>query len=84
VLGVGTMQKLMETDVLIVGLRGVGAETAKNVILAGPRSVTLHDENPVEVSDLAAQFYLSEKHIGQPRAASCVGKFVELNRFVSV
>lgn len=35
------MGKLVKMDVLIVGLRGLGVEVAKNLCLAGPRSVTL-------------------------------------------
>ncbi len=35
--------------------------TAKNVVLAGVRSVTLHDEEVATVADLSSQFYLTEK-----------------------
>ena len=54
-------------DVLIVGLRGVGIETAKNLILAGPRSVTLHDTGKVEIADLGTNFFFSLDDIGQER-----------------
>jgi ubiquitin-activating enzyme E1 len=37
------MGKLIKMNVLIVGARGLGVETAKNLILAGPASVTLFD-----------------------------------------
>lgn len=36
------MEHLAATDVLIVGLHGVGAEAAKNLCLMGLRSVTLY------------------------------------------
>ena len=51
--------------VLIVGLRGVGVETAKNLILAGPNTVTLFDPTPVAIEDLSANFYLKEEHVGK-------------------
>ena len=57
---------------------------AKNLILAGVKSVTLHDNTPTTWLDLAAQFYLSESDIGQPRAAACVTKLAELNPYVRV
>jgi ubiquitin-activating enzyme E1 len=41
--GLEAMGKLMKLNVLIIGQRGLGVETAKNLILAGPKSVTLHD-----------------------------------------
>lgn len=72
------------SNVLIVGANGLGAEVAKNVILAGVKSVALHDDNKTEWSDLSAQFYLTEEDIGKPRAGACVTKLAELNRYVSV
>ena len=51
--------------VLIVGLRGVGVETAKNLILAGPNTVTLFDPTIVAIEDLSANFYLKEEHVGK-------------------
>ena len=51
---------------LVVGLRGLGCETgiqtplfcliiAKNIILAGVKSVTLYDPDLVQMSDLSTQ-----------------------------
>lgn len=34
--GIETMGKLIKMKVLIIGCRGLGVETAKNLILAGP------------------------------------------------
>lgn len=47
--GIETMGKLVKMNVLIVGLKGVGIEAAKNLILAGPGGVTLHDDEATEV-----------------------------------
>ena len=51
------MSKLVKMDVFIIGLRGLGVETAKNLILAGPRSVCLYDPDVVRINDLGANFY---------------------------
>jgi ubiquitin-activating enzyme E1 len=59
------MGKLVKMKVLIVGLRGLGVETAKNLILAGPNSVTLYDPNPVSWGDLSSNFYCREEHVGK-------------------
>jgi ubiquitin-activating enzyme E1 len=37
------MGKLIKMEVAIVGLRGLGVECAKNLILAGPKTVMLYD-----------------------------------------
>ena len=43
-------------------------ETAKNLILASPHSVAIHDDKLTEIRDLGANFYLTEQDVGQPRA----------------
>jgi molybdopterin/thiamine biosynthesis adenylyltransferase len=40
-LGADTTAKLMKMSVLIVGMRGVGMETAKNLSLQGVGSITV-------------------------------------------
>lgn len=49
------MQRLQEGKVLLSGLQGLGAEVAKNLVLMGVGSLTLHDPHPTCWSDLAAQ-----------------------------
>jgi ubiquitin-activating enzyme E1 len=57
---------------------------AKNVILAGVRALTVHDQKNVETRDLSAQFYLTEEDVGQNRAEACKEKLQELNNAVAV
>ena len=57
---------------------------AKNVILAGVKSVTLHDLEDVKTQDLSAQFYLTKADIGKNRAEACREKLQELNTAVAV
>lgn len=57
---------------------------AKNVILAGVRSVTLWDGQATSLGDLATQYYLGEADIGHPRAERCRTKLAELNDYVPV
>ena len=79
------MGKLVKMDVLIVGMRGTGVETAKNLILAGPRSVTLYDPNLVQWGDLSSNFYCREEHVGKTtRATASFSKLQELNPYVKV
>ncbi len=61
------MKKIIHLKVLIVGLRGLGIETAKNIILAGPNRVTLFDPEFVNINDLGSNFYLTEENIKNHR-----------------
>ena len=83
--GMEAMGKLIKMNVLIVGLRGLGVETAKNLILAGPKSVTLFDPTPVTWGDLSSNFYCKEEHVGKTsRADASFEKLQELNPYVKV
>ena len=84
VYGRESMQRLRKADVLISGLGGLGAEVAKNVILANVNSVTLHDEALATADDCGSNFYLTPSEIGANRAAACVQRMQELNPGVAV
>lgn len=84
VMGHDAQRKMASSDILIVGLNGLGVEIAKNVILAGVRSVTLLDDEPVLAADLSSQFYCDECDVGQARAAMSAPKLAELNPYVPV
>lgn len=82
VLGHDAMRRMANTDVLISGLGGLGCEIAKNVILGGVKSVTLHDSTVCSMADLTTQYYLSESDIGRNRAEVSRQQLSELNNYV--
>ncbi|KAF5446670.1 hypothetical protein F2P56_032279 [Juglans regia] len=84
VYGRETMRRLFASNILISGMQGLGAEIAKNLILAGVKSVTLHDEGAVEFWDLSSNFIFTENDVGKNRALASVRKLQELNNAVVV
>ncbi|XP_032067947.1 ubiquitin-like modifier-activating enzyme 7 isoform X2 [Thamnophis elegans] len=84
VLGFEAMQKMATATVLVSGMTGLGVEIAKNVILAGVKSVTLHDQDDAQWNDLSSQFYLSENDVGQNRAVISQKHLSKLNSNVEV
>ena len=84
VMGHEAQKKMAKASILIMGLDGLGVETAKNVILAGVKSVSLFDNTPASYEDLASQFYLNESDIGKSRAEVSKPKLAELNPYVDV
>ncbi|XP_047330703.1 ubiquitin-activating enzyme E1 1-like [Impatiens glandulifera] len=84
VYGRETMRRLFASNVLISGMQGLGAEIAKNLVLAGVKSVTLHDEGTVELWDLSSSFVFSENDVGKNRALTSVQKLQELNNAVVI
>lgn len=84
VLGHEAMKKMANSNVLISGMKGLGIEIAKNVVLGGVKSVTIQDTEKASWYDLSSQFFLREADIGKNRASSCVARLAELNSYVPV
>ena len=82
VLGHDAMRRMANSDVLISGLGGLGVEIAKNVILGGVKTVTLHDKAVCSIGDLSSQFYITESDIGKNRAEVSQLQLSELNHYV--
>ena len=61
--GKETMDKIVNMRILIVGLKGLGIETAKNIILAGPKEVSISDKKICTINDLGSNFYLNENDV---------------------
>ena len=81
------MKQMSSSNVLIVGALGLGAEIAKNIALAGVKSVTLYDPKPVMMSDLSSQFFLRKEDVGKPgvtRASATASRLAELNSYVPI
>ncbi|KAL6923631.1 hypothetical protein FSST1_000905 [Fusarium sambucinum] len=84
VLGHEAMKRMGASNVLIVGLKGLGVEIAKNIALAGVKSLTLYDPAPVQIADLSSQFFLTPSDAGKPRDEVTVPRVAELNAYTPV
>lgn len=84
VLGHDAMKRMSASNVLIVGLKGLGVEIAKNIALAGVKSLTLYDPAPAAIADLSAQFFLHPEDVGKPRDQITAPRVAELNAYTPV
>jgi ubiquitin-activating enzyme E1 len=84
VLGHEAMKRMGASNVLIVGLKGLGVEIAKNIALAGVKSLTLHDPAPVAIADLSSQFFLHKEDVGKPRDQVTAPRVAELNAYTPI
>ncbi|KAI8793388.1 ubiquitin-like modifier-activating enzyme 6 isoform X1 [Biomphalaria glabrata] len=86
VLGDAAMRRMASSSVLVYGLSGLGVEIAKNIILAGVKSITLQDPKSTQLSDLGTQFFLREHNAEQStnRAEACFPHLAELNPYVTI
>jgi ubiquitin-activating enzyme E1 len=83
--GIDTMDKIINLKILIIGLRGLGIEIAKNIILTGTKEVSISDKNICQINDLGSNFYINENDINKKtREESCINKLKSLNPYVIV
>lgn len=78
-LGMQVQEKLRRANVLLIGMKGLGAEIAKNLVLAGIGTLTILDHEVVTEEDLGTQFFLNEAQIGQNRAEAALPELQKLN-----
>lgn len=57
---------------------------AKNIALAGVKSLTLFDPAPTALADLSSQFFLHPEDVGKPRASATAPRVAELNAYTPV
>lgn len=64
--GAQAQERIRSANVLLVSLRALGTEIAKNLTLAGISSLTIVDDEPVTEDDLGAGYFLREEDVGKP------------------
>ncbi|XP_026082165.1 SUMO-activating enzyme subunit 1-like [Carassius auratus] len=82
--GLDAQKRLRGSRVLLVGLRGLGAEVAKNLILAGVKGLTLLDHEQVTEESRRAQFLIPVDADGQNQAQASLDRAQLLNPMVEV
>lgn len=82
--GLDAQKRLRHSRILLIGLRGLGAEIAKNIVLAGIKSLTLLDQTEVTEEDTCSQFLIPQSEIGKNRAKSSLERTQQLNPMVEV
>ena len=55
---------------------------AKNIILAGVKTIAIYDNEPVAIRDMTSNFYITEEDLGKPRAEVWYGFFFVIYRYV--
>ncbi|KAF3814757.1 hypothetical protein GH733_017033 [Mirounga leonina] len=76
--------RLRASRVLLVGMKGLGAEIAKNLILAGVKGLTMLDPEQVSPEDPGAQFLIRTGSFGRNRAEASLERAQNLNPMVDV
>ena len=63
--GIEAQNRMKNSKVLIVGLRGLHTEVCKNIVLSGIDTAYILDSEIVQLKDLSACFFLTTEDIGK-------------------
>ena len=63
--GVAAQERLRKANILLISIKALANEVAKNLVLAGINSLTIIDHETVSEDDLGAQFFLSDDDVGK-------------------
>lgn len=80
--GAEAMRAMATSSVLFVGMKGLGVEIAKNVVLSGVKACTFYDDSSVVIQDLGSQFFFHEADVGLKRSEVALPRLAELNPLV--
>jgi ubiquitin-like 1-activating enzyme E1 A len=64
--GAQAQERIRNAHILLVSLRALGTEIAKNLTLAGISSLTIVDDEPVTEEDLGSCYFLRDEDVGKP------------------
>lgn len=56
--------RLRTANILLINMRALANEIAKNLVLAGVGSMRIVDSETVVDDDLGSQFFVSDQHLG--------------------
>ena len=82
--GIEAQTRMRASRVLLVGMNGLAAETAKNLVLTGVGSLTLLDTVDASLLDLASNFFLSAADVASNRATASLARLQQLNSNVAI
>jgi ubiquitin-activating enzyme E1 len=82
IIDLDAMKILIQSKFLIIGLRGLGVEICKNLILEGPNRVDIYDPNYITINDLNSNFFVTEKDLNKIRDETIIERLNQLNQNV--
>lgn len=63
--GMEAQNRMRKAKVLLITIKALGNEIAKNLVLAGIGSLTILDDAVLTASDVESQFLVTKENIGQ-------------------
>ncbi len=83
-IGRDKFSKLEKTNVLIVGIGGVGGYALEALIRSGIKNISIIDHDNIDVSNINRQIITSKNNIGQSKVIEAKKRALEINPDVNI
>ena len=83
-IGIGGQQRLLDAHALVIGAGGLGSPVALYLASAGIGTITLVDDDDVDLTNLQRQIMHTTERVGQPKALSGKTALAAINPDVEV
>lgn len=64
--------RIRTANILLISVKALANEVAKNLVLAGIGTLTIVDHQSVTEDDLGSQFFVSEEDVGKNASPCCI------------
>lgn len=78
------MEKIYQLKILLFGLKGIGIEIAKNLLLSGVKNLDIFDCHICEKRDMGSNFFITEDDLNKRRDEACIFKLKSLNSYAEL
>jgi len=82
--GLDAQKRLRSARILVAGMKGLGNEVAKNLVLAGVNSMTILDHEELTKEDSVSSFLAPTDQIGKNRAQASLERLKQRNPMVDI
>merc|ERR1712241_1020307 len=82
--GLDAQKRLRSAKILVAGMRGLGNEVAKNLVLAGVNSMTILDHEVLSKEDSFSSFLAPTTEVGKNRAQASLERLKQRNPMVEI
>ncbi len=77
-------KKIIDSNILIIGLGGLGSPIALYLAAAGVKNIGIVDNDTIDISNLHRQILFTEKDIGKPKVEITNNKLKQINSKINV
>ncbi|XP_066141922.1 SUMO-activating enzyme subunit 1 [Euwallacea fornicatus] len=82
--GIESQERLRAANILLIGVRGLGSEIAKNILLSGINSLVILDDGEVTEEEQIKNFLINRDSVGKQIAKEVLIKAQALNPLVKI